>query len=725
MAVTEPVYLPSQHASIHDLPDDAERLAAELATAVRNALLYQQPDGNFEDAAADDDIGDMGLGVLSLLCLAWKRGERRDEELVAAARRGADYFLRERVYRSDNPGEPFLRVRNSGEPYARYMPGAGEHPFGDWPSTVWAMLHAVNVLELGEGLLTSEQYTQVGELATGYWRWLTEVSLFNPQQTANQAIGAIAGGLMLGRHLRAAGRAEQGEQITADALRLYAEEIRAARVIDRGYALPLEHGAGHDQNYVPISLTFLAQAYRVSGEKCFLEDGEQIARHLDARLSARGFDYGGPRYSEQHSGAEGMLGLRVFSSRIRADLGRYLADRRVAYYPLASTGAPSGHFAFASVWFWQDDSHQWYRDAAGAQGTDARCTPYSVRGKAASVSYTGNLTPYLIDAAGTSVIESIADYQHGIGPVVLYPDGRTLLMTRPLGPLRVCDVVDGGFAAKLVTKAVVTREQVMISVQQLAVCDEEHVYIVAVLDRSGLPDEAEVSFLAGLPYVEDVDGRQRKIVSVREPGGEPFDLGVAGAVLDTAGVLRAGGMSLRSAGGLRVVSPPEGDTYFSSPQTIGLTQERAAFALADDPRGYGDPDSGWRRVAGTNLVLAEPVEVAGSDLVVCVVCYGPEDDVPLAVTAEASEDGVTVRTADFTAFIGHPAGDAHGEPVVRLSETRGNSDVRLSETTGETDVRLSETTGETDVRLSETTGETDVRLSETTGETDVRPSETE
>ena len=669
MMVSEPVYLPSQHASIHELPDDAESLASELAAAVRSALLYQQPDGNFEDPAADDDIGDMGLGVLSLLCLAWHRGERRDEELIEAARRGADYFLRERVFRSDNPGEPFLRIRDSGVPYARYMPGAGEHPFGDWPSTVWAMLHAVNVLELGEGLLSSEQYAQVGELAEGYWRWLTEVSLFNPQQTANQAIGAIAGGLMLGRHLRAGGRVEQGERITADAMRLYAEKIRAARVIDRGYALPLEHGAGHDQNYVPISLSFLTQAYRVSGEKCFLEDGEQIARHLDARLSARGFDYGGPRYSEQHSGSEGMLGLRFFSGRIRADLGRYLADRRVAYYPAASTGAPSGHFAFASVWFWQDDS-QWYRDVSGLRSAGSHCTPYSVRGKAASVSYTANLTPYLIDTAGTSVIEAIADYQHGIGPVVLYPDGRTLLMTRPLGPLRASDVAAGGFAAKLVTKAVVTHEQVMISVQQLAVCDDERVYMVSVLDRSGLPDEADLAFLAGLPYVEEVGGRQRKIRSVREPGGEPFDLGVADATLNAASSLLAGGMSLRSAAGLRVVNPPAGGTNFSSLQTIGLTQEQVCFALADDPHGYGDPDSGWRRVKNTNWVLAAPVDLPGSDLVVFVVCYGPEDGAPLAVTAQVADDGVTVRTSDFTAFIGHPAGDAHGEPVVRLSETQ-------------------------------------------------------
>ena len=152
------VYLPSQHASQHNLPDDADTLRAVLADAVSAALEHQQPDGNLEDPAADDDIGDMSLGVTSLLCLAWRQGVRTDPELVDAVRRSIDFFLAERVFRTDNPGELFYRVRNSGQPYARYLLGAGEHPFGDWPSTVWAMLHAVNVLDLGEGLLTETQY---------------------------------------------------------------------------------------------------------------------------------------------------------------------------------------------------------------------------------------------------------------------------------------------------------------------------------------------------------------------------------------------------------------------------------------------------------------------------------------------------------------------------------------------------------------------------------------
>ena len=661
-----PVYLPSQHAAVHDLPVDADSLRTVLDGAVAAAMLHQQPDGNFEDPAADDDIGDMSLGVTSLLCLAWHRGDRRDAALVHAVRRSMDYFLAHRVFRTDNPGEPFLRIRNSGEPYARYVPATGEHPFGDWPSTVWAMLHAVNVLELGHGLLTEAQYAELTGTAVGYWRWLTQVSLFNPQQTANQAIGAVAGGLMLGRHLRSVHRAEEGERIAGEAMALYAEVIRPARVPDRGFLLPLEHGAGHDQNYVPISLTFLAQAYRVSGEQCFLDDGEQIARHLECRLSARGFDFGGPRYSEQHCGAEGMLGLRFFSQHIRADLGRYLGDRRVSYYPLAATGAPSGHFAFASVWLWQDDG-EWYRGAETPHHT-----PYSLRHGKASVSLTEDLTPYQLDAGGTVVIESITDHQHGIGPVVRYADGRSLLLTRPLGPMRGRDTSVAGLAAKLVTKALVTRDQVMLSVQQLYVSDGERIHVVAVLDRTALPADAELAFLAGLPYVEAEGEKQRKILAVSEPGGAPFDLGRPGAVLAAgAGSLLAGGLAVTAAAGLRVVNPPEGRTHFNSPETIGLTQEQLAFALADDPRGYGNPDSGWRRVTQTNQVLVHPLgQDAPPGLAVFALSYGPAEDADggsFRATAESVEQGVLVRTPRFTALIGHPAGDEHGEPVLQLT----------------------------------------------------------
>lgn len=658
------IYLPSQHVSVQDLPLDPATRAEVLADIVATAIALQQPDGNFEDPAADDDIGDMSLGVVSLLCLAWQRGDRRDEELIESARRGVDHFFRERVYRTDNPGEAFLRRRDTGLPYARYMPGEGEHPFGDWPSTVWAMLHAVNIIELGEGLLTAKQHDDVTELAVGYWWWLTDASLFNPQQTANQAIGAVAAGLTLARLLRGQGRSDEAEMIAVHAERWYGDEVAALRVFDRGQALPTEHGAGHDQNYVPISLTFLAKAYQESGDESYLRDGDQIARHLDKRLSTRGFDFGGPRYSEQHSGFEGTLGLKYFSRRIGADLGRYLGDRRAAYHWPAKNGAPSGHFAFATVWLLQDET-EWFR-----VGPEPRQSPYSIRSGRTSVSLDNQLTPYVVDAADAIVIEAVADYQHGIGPVLQYPDGSRMLLQRPLGPMRSRDAVSGDVAAKLVTKAVVTRDQVMVSVQQLIVCDGERVHIVAVLDRSGLPADASLEFLAGLPYLQEIDASQRKIVSVSAPqSGTHFGLGIPEAVLATTDAITAGKLAIRSAGKLRVVNPPSGPNYFNNPRTIGLTQEQLAFSLAADPRGYGDPDSGWHRVAGTNLVLAGPVPDAPDGLAVFAVSYGPASaETPdYAVTAEPTEDGVLITTPQFTALIGHPAGDEHGEPVLTLT----------------------------------------------------------
>jgi hypothetical protein len=220
------VYLPSQHAGLHDLSDDDEQLRMTLGRAVSAVIGRQRPDGNLEDIAAVDDIGDMALGVVSLLCLAWHRGDRRDAELVDAARRGLDFVLAERVFRTDNPGELFLLVRDSGLPHARYVLEAGDHPFGDWPSTVWALLHAVNVLEFGREVITEDQWTALADVATGFWRWLTEASMFNPQQTANQAIGAVVAGLTLGRLL-------SEKSIVDDAMFLYHSEIRTKRVVDR------------------------------------------------------------------------------------------------------------------------------------------------------------------------------------------------------------------------------------------------------------------------------------------------------------------------------------------------------------------------------------------------------------------------------------------------------------------------------------------------------------
>lgn len=194
------MHLPHQRGPLHDLADTPEAYDAVLADVTEQALARMTPEGSLEHPDCVDDIGDTSLGVTSLLALAWQR--TKDPRLPEAVRRSLAFHLRERVYTEDNPGYPNLRVRDSGLPYARYTLAAGAHPIGDWPSTVWALLQAVNLLDLADGLIDDGQRAELLEVAHGYWRWLTEATFFNPQEAGNQAIGCVVGGLMLARHLR-------------------------------------------------------------------------------------------------------------------------------------------------------------------------------------------------------------------------------------------------------------------------------------------------------------------------------------------------------------------------------------------------------------------------------------------------------------------------------------------------------------------------------------------
>lgn len=338
--------LPHQRGPLHNLSDTPEAYDAVLADVVEQALRRITPEGNLEHPDCYDDIGDTSLGITSLLALANQRIQ--DPRLSEAVLRSLRFHLRERVFTEDNPGYPNLKVRNSGLPYARYVLEAGAHPIGDWPSTVWALLQLVNVVEVGDRVLDDELRYELGELALGYWRWLTEATFFNPQEAGNQAIGCVVGGLMLARQLPGG----EGKEVRERALSLYRDEIRAHRVSDRGALLPPEHGGAYDNNYGPISLSFLAQAHIVSGEDVFAEDGEALARYIDARLTNGGFDNGGPRYSEQHSAFESVLGLRYFGSRIGSDIGRYRGDSRWARHAVK----PDGEWTVTSRGCWSGRS---------------------------------------------------------------------------------------------------------------------------------------------------------------------------------------------------------------------------------------------------------------------------------------------------------------------------------------------------------------------------------
>ncbi|MEW1723179.1 hypothetical protein [Streptomyces sp. NPDC093109] len=604
---------------MHDLPDDPAAYDAVLARVTEEALARLTPDGNLESPAADDDIGDTSLGITALLALAWHR--TKDPRLPEAVRRSTAFHLRERVFRTDNPGYPNLRTRDSGLPYARYVLAPGAHPIGDWPSTVWALLQAVNVLDAAreaardvlaeERLLTHEQYDELLTVAHGYWRWLTEATYFNPQAAANQAIGCVTGGLMLAAHLPEPAAGAVRERAT----RLYETEIRAHRVRDRGALLPPEHGGAYDNNYGPISLSFLAQAHRVSGAQVFADDGDELARYLDARLADSGFDIGGPRYSEQHSAFESVLGLRYFSGRIGADLGRYRGDTRWSRHAVAADGGVDGHFAFMLVWQIQDTT-PWHRTPSRTPNrTPAR---HQLRAGTVTVSFDDRLTPALIEVAGTVVIPAAVNRQHGFGPV---SEGH--LLCRPMGRIRVAEARTAGLTAKLITKPVVTRDHTLRHVRTLYVTDGSRLWLTALVER--LPGSPYL--LAGLPYVTAEGDRLRRIAA------QPEDFADAPA-------------------GLRLTHPAATDpTVFAA--TSPTTQEAAAFALAADPRGYGDPDEGWSHIVTTTALEAEPLTGTPDDLHVFAVRYGAKgtQGAPGELKVERTAGGLLISTPDFTALV--------------------------------------------------------------------------
>ncbi|RSN16597.1 hypothetical protein DMH25_06160 [Streptomyces sp. WAC 01325] len=608
------MHLPRQLGPLHDLPDTPEAYDAVLAGVVEEALARLTPEGGLEHPDCVDDIGDTSLGVTSLLALAWQRG--KDPRLPEAVRRSLAFHLRERVYTDDNPGYPNLRARGTGLPYARYVLEAGAHPIGDWPSTVWALLQSVNLLDLAEGLVGDEQRAELVGVARGYWRWLTEATFFNPQEAGNQAIGCVVGGLMLARHLPAPDAGETRER----ALRLYEREIRAHRVRDRGAQLPPEHGGAYDNNYGPISLSFLAQAHRVSGEAVFAEDGEALARYIDARLPGGGFDNGGPRYSEQHSGFESVLGLRYFSARIGSDLGRYRGDSLWGRHAVKADGGIDGHFAWMLVWQIQDAT-RWHRTPSTAPAR------HQLRAGGVSVAFDDRMTPSLVEAAGTYYLPAAVNRQHGFGPVT---DG--FLFCRPMGETRVRDVAAGGLTAKLVSKPVVGRDHVLRHVRSLYVTDGTSLWMTVAVER--LPGTPYL--LAGLPYAADDGDRVRRTAE-----GE----------VTAAGELR--------------LTHPESDGVDHFDARTERTQEAAAFALAADPRGYGNPDLGWSHLVDSTALEAEPAPGTPDGLHVFAVRYGPAG--PFAPVFAADDSALTVRTESFTAVIGGPAGDAHGEPELTLT----------------------------------------------------------
>lgn len=281
-----------------------------------------------------------------------------------------------------------------------------------------------------------------------------------------------------------------------------------------------------------------------------------------------------------------------------------------------------GHFAWMLVWQIQDTT-RWHREPSTATAR------HQLRSGTVSVAFDDRMTPAVVEAAGAYYLAAAVHRQHGFGPVT---DG--FLLCRPMGEVRVRDVRADGLTAKLVTKPVVGRDHVLRSVRSLYVTDGATLWTTVAVERlDGTP-----YLLAGLPYAEDDGDRVRRTAD--------------GAV--------------SSPGGLRLTHPgAEGAEHFDA--RAELTQEQAAFALAVDPRGYGNPDEGWRHLVDSTAFEAGPLPDAPDDLHVFAVRHGSAE--PFTASVAWAGEGLTVRTDTFTAVLGPD--DAHGEPTLTLRAVSG------------------------------------------------------
>lgn len=623
----KPVTIADLGVHLQTIPGGAADYSAQLGNAVQLALADQSPEGSFEVPGKIKDLGDNSLGVSSLLALRFQQTGRSQTELIGPFSKSIDWFLANRVYTKDNPGyTPWLKVPNSGDPYAEYIPSIENSPgvpaaaaFGDWPTTAWAFLDVGNILQLGDGLLSDAQRQQMINLGYGYYDWLTRVSQFDPQDADNQAISVVMGALNFAKQLERLGHAKEGRQLSDKAMTLYRTQVRPKRQTDRGFTFFPEHSGGFDQNYGGITVSDLWTAYRISGERVFYDDGLEMAKYLDMRLGARGFDYGGPRHNEDHPGFEALYGLKAYSNVLQDDLGRYLGTPSIPYFHVQKRQPdgvvePDGHFAFMTVMEMLDPS-PWYTTPRTVNDK------YTMRDATGSVVFDADLRPYLITAGNAEVIQAATAGQQGIGLALRDASGTTRFLTPAAGAKPAQRTLNvNGALVKIVTSQAATPSGASVPTRTAYVLSGGQVSVLAAVDGTGLPAGGQVGYVAGLPYLTDVPGttQQQKILDVTGRSGGTLSFGQDGATLSDPAAIEAGPLEIGSPAGVTVTNPPSAlPNAFSDSATLRLTLEQYSVGL------NSNPNVGFASTQVTNLVQVPAQPEGNGPWRVAQVSYGP------------------------------------------------------------------------------------------------------
>ncbi|MCF2437204.1 hypothetical protein LV779_36610 [Streptomyces thinghirensis] len=371
------MHLPHQHGQLHHLPDDPAAYDAVLADVTENGTVPDHPRGqprapgrtrrHRRHHTRHHPHCSPSPGIAPRI--------RACRKPCAAA---LAFHPRSRVVPSPRtthglpePDGPRLPVL----PCARatcFRPGA--HPVGDWPSTVWALLSGGERSSTRPtGSSARSEYRELLSVAGGYWRWLARPRCFNPQDAANP------GHRLRGRRTdarpspSARGRRPTGQARHAAVRR---RDPGPPRTGTRGALLPPEHGGVRQQLRSDL-LSFLAQAHPGQRRAGFAEDGDTLARYIDARLCGSGFELSEGRATanstppSSQSSERGSFGHRIGVPTSAATPGtRAGPDTRPE-----PTAVSTGTSLHARVWQIQDTTH--WHPRAHAHGT--RPPPTAIR----------------------------------------------------------------------------------------------------------------------------------------------------------------------------------------------------------------------------------------------------------------------------------------------------------------------------------------------------------
>jgi hypothetical protein len=385
-------------------------------------------DSCVDENCTSREAGNSQWGAVALLSYWWSKNGKNNKLVADAARRGLAFALVHRHWTLDSHETQYLRQTGMGHAYTKYFL-SNCRSIGNYPSTAWALLLKAMLSKFGSELFTPEQRIEIAAQGRSNWLWLTRASKYNPQNAANQTMGAILGAYMLGDalndgHLKneAIAYYETGVPDTnLPPLEKCGKEPfcggfrNVARMTVQGHQIFQEQG-GFEAHYGPMHLTFHAALHYLQGadvaSNIYLDALEQ-ATYVADRISESGSLHGGTRHNDMAGSNTDMafgLGLNFFSRKTQRDLGA----TRVRYTKINSKSSKDAmmiaHYSFGIILF-HEYFADWNRDKR------IRNSAVGMRRGDVSIFFNDMNQPQEVSVNGTSFTEAVVQnglHAHGV-----------------------------------------------------------------------------------------------------------------------------------------------------------------------------------------------------------------------------------------------------------------------------------------------------------------------